>query len=267
METLVDLHCHLDLYPDPRAVVREVVARGVYVLSVTTTPSAFIGTAALAPARSKIRTALGLHPEVAVQRARELPLFHELVHQTAYIGEIGLDGSREHKVSIDRQSGILMDILITCAGAGGKTLSPHSRDARGRVLDLLALEPLAGRPILHWFTGTQREIERANELGCWFSVSPAMLRSSRGRSAVQHMSRDRILPETDGPFGLIKGSAAFPWEAMEVVQPLSELWREQKSDVHITLVRNFRNLVQLTEPASLERNSSPTKDDDPPEPP
>jgi TatD DNase family protein len=256
METLVDLHCHLDLYPDPGAVVREVVARGVYVLSVTTTPSAFIGTAALAPARSKIQTALGLHPEVAVQRARELSLFHELVHQTAYVGEIGLDGSREHKVSLDRQSGILMDILIACAGAGGKTLSIHSRDARGRVLDLLALEPLAGRPILHWFTGTRREVERANELGCWFSISPAMLKSSRSRSAVEHMSRDRILPETDGPFGLVNGSAAFPWQAMEVVQPLSELWREHASEVHMTLVRNFRNLVQLTESASLDRNSS-----------
>jgi TatD DNase family protein len=224
-----------------------VVARGVYVLSVTTTPSAFDGTSALAPPGSKIRTAVGLHPEVAVERERELPLFEQLLHRTAYVGEIGLDGSREHKASLDRQSGVLMDILIMCARAGGKTLSLHSREARGRVLDLLALEPLAGRPILHWFTGSQRDFARANELGCWFSIGSAMLRSERGRAAVALMPKDRILPETDGPFGVINGSSAFPWEAMEVVRPLAELWREPEADVHRVLVRNFQNLVQKTE--------------------
>src|SRR3546814_8490128 len=36
--TLIDFHCHLDLYPDPHAVAAEATARGVYILSVTTTP-------------------------------------------------------------------------------------------------------------------------------------------------------------------------------------------------------------------------------------
>lgn len=47
---MIDLHCHLDLYPDPQAIVAECVRRRLYVLSVTTVPSAFEGTAALAPA-------------------------------------------------------------------------------------------------------------------------------------------------------------------------------------------------------------------------
>jgi TatD DNase family protein len=244
MATLIDLHCHVDLYPDPEAVVREIVARGVYVLSVTTTPSAFSGTAMLAPPDSRIRTALGLHPEVAVQRERELPLFERLLHHTMYVGEVGLDGSKEHRDSLDRQSGILMEILILCARAGGRTLSIHSRDARTRLLDLLALEPRAGRPILHWFTGTHSEIDRANELGCWFSIGPGMLMSGRGQAAIKHMHRQRILPETDGPFGLIKGSHAYPWEAMNVVQPLAALWRESEAEVHRMLVGNFRELAR-----------------------
>ena len=38
---MIDFHCHLDLYPDPRAVLDGIDARGTYVLAVTTTPKAW----------------------------------------------------------------------------------------------------------------------------------------------------------------------------------------------------------------------------------
>ena len=87
---MIDFHCHLDLYPDPHAVVRECVARGLYVLSVTTTPSAWAGTVALARNAPRIRTALGLHPQIAHERKGELPLFERLLPEVRYVGETGL---------------------------------------------------------------------------------------------------------------------------------------------------------------------------------
>ncbi|MCK6104245.1 Qat anti-phage system TatD family nuclease QatD [Brevundimonas sp. EYE_349] len=243
---IVDFHCHLDLFPDPQAVACEVANRGVYALSVTTTPSAFLGTAALAPPNSRIRTALGLHPELAAARAAELPLFETLLSKTAYVGEVGLDGSRPHRDTLDIQTGILMDILILCARAGGKTISLHSRDAARLVLDLLEAEPLAGRPVLHWFVGSPREIARAAEIGCWFSVGPAMLRSDRARRAVALMPRDKLLPETDGPFGLNNGKPLYPWEASLVVPVLAQLWAEPESAVTSQLENNFRKLSALS---------------------
>jgi TatD DNase family protein len=89
---LIDFHCHLDLYPNPLEVSREAERRGVYVLSVTTTPSAFLGTLKLTGTDSRVRTALGLHPEIAVAREVELPLFEKLLPQTMYVGEVGLAG-------------------------------------------------------------------------------------------------------------------------------------------------------------------------------
>ena len=44
---MIDFHCHLDLYPNPREVAKECAKRGLYVLSVTTTPSAWEGTSAV----------------------------------------------------------------------------------------------------------------------------------------------------------------------------------------------------------------------------
>lgn len=239
---LIDFHCHLDLYPDPAAVTREVVERGVYVLSVTTTPSAFAGTAALAADAKRVRTALGMHPELVATRYREMRLFETLLHKTAYVGEVGLDGSKPHRDSLPLQTNILMDILLMCAAAGGKILSMHSRGACTQLLDLLEQEPLAGTAILHWFNGTQREIARATAYGCWFSVSARMLGSKAARPAVRAMPRDRVLPETDGPFSVSAGRVIHPWEAIQVTAPLADIWAVTEQEAEAILTDNFRRL-------------------------
>ena len=38
---MIDFHCHLDLYPKPSTVIREIAKRGTFVLAVTTTPKAW----------------------------------------------------------------------------------------------------------------------------------------------------------------------------------------------------------------------------------
>jgi TatD DNase family protein len=96
---VIDFHAHLDLYPDPLATTRECIERDLFVLSVTTTPSAWSGTAALAKDAPRIRTAIGLHPQIAQERQHELPLFEELLPRTRYVGEVGLDGAPELKSS------------------------------------------------------------------------------------------------------------------------------------------------------------------------
>src|SRR3546814_10842246 len=69
-----------------------------------------------------------------------------------------------------------------CRAAGGRVISLHSRRAAGEVLDAIESIRDAGTPILHWFSGTGRQLDRAIDLGCWFSVGPAMLRTEKGRS-------------------------------------------------------------------------------------
>lgn len=240
---MIDLHCHLDLYPDPRAVTAACVERRLYVLSVTTVPSAFEGTQALAPADGRIKTALGLHPELAAARVGELPLFEQLLPRTRYVGEIGLDGSRDHRATLDTQRGIFADLLRLCARAGGRIMSLHSRGAAGIILDALEAEPAAGIPILHWYNGSGKQIARAADIGCWFTIGPTMLASERGRTAVTAMRRDRVLPESDGPFGLVDGRTAFPWEAWTIVPILTDLWREHQEEVELILQNNLKSLL------------------------
>ncbi len=242
---VIDFHCHLDLYKDPHAVVSRCLELNLYVLSVTTVPSAFEGTAALAPQKSRIRTALGMHPELAAARMRELPLFESLLPRTRYVGEVGLDGSRDHRASLDRQVVVLTTILKLCAAAGSRFVSLHSRGATGNILDLLEAHPTAGTFILHWYLGSGKQIARAVEMGCWFSVGPSMLTSAKGRLVAATIPHDRVLPESDGPFGKLDGQPAWPWQAWSVVPQLAEVWQKPEGEVQTQLLANFKTLMGL----------------------
>ena len=100
---MIDFHAHLDLYSDPASAIREVDRLEMYVLSITTTPSAWQRTSMIGKADRRGRTALGLHPQLAHLRFSELPLFDKLFLEAQYIGEIGLDGAPDFKPHWERQ--------------------------------------------------------------------------------------------------------------------------------------------------------------------
>ena len=243
---MIDFHCHLDLFPDPRLVTDRCEREGIYILSVTTTPSAWHGTKKLE--RSKIRTALGLHPQIAHERISELGLFDELLGETLYVGEVGLDGAAPNRAHWPEQVQAFDHILNSCAQVSGRILSIHSRRAATAVMDRLEALPEAGTFILHWFSGSRRELSRAMGLGCWFSVGPAMLRNERGRELAALMPRDRILTESDGPFAQIGNQAAMPWDTWLAEQELALIWRLDKNQTVTILNNNLRRLLSIPTP-------------------
>src|ERR1700733_812772 len=240
---MIDFHCHLDLYPDPRALLEECERDGIYLLSVTTTPSAWRGTAALAEGAKRIRTALGLHPELAHERHSELALFDHLLPEARYVGEIGLDRTPGTQDRWEAQTSAFRHILRSCEAGGGRIMSIHSRRAAGPVLDQLEAFPRAGVPILHWFSGTYSELDRAIRLGCWFSVGPAMLRAERGRMLATRMPRDRVLTESDGPFAQGDGRPLVPSDVNLAGRELGKIWRADEQETNATLLDNLRRLV------------------------
>lgn len=244
---MIDLHCHLDLYPDPLAIIDEADRRGTFVLAVTTTPKAWRGTMRLIGQRRRIRVGLGLHPEVVAERHGEVALLCGLLPEARYVGEIGIDGSPPHRHSLALQRGAFRRILGECARLGGRILSIHSRGAADEVLDAIEAQPGAGLPILHWFTGTSRQLDRAVQLGCWFSVGPAMVRSAKGRALVSRMPPQRLLTETDAPFARVGDRPLYPWEATDCAPALAEAFSVTTDQVLLTLRGNLRFMAKWAE--------------------
>jgi TatD DNase family protein len=247
---VIDFHCHLDLYPDPGAAVRRAVEARVYVLSVTTTPKAWRGTSALAEGCGRIRTALGLHPQLAHERHRELSLFEGLLPETRYVGEVGLDGTPGFRAHAAVQRRVFEAVLMMSARQGGRVLSIHSRRAGDEVLDCLRRHPDAGTPILHWFSGSVAQLRRATDQGCWFSVGPPMMRSASGRALLRELPRNRVLTETDGPFAEDGGRPLRPEDAGTMVTALATAWNMEEAAVADRLLGNLRRLSgSMPEPA------------------
>lgn len=238
---MIDAHCHLDLFPNPKSVVDACLAKQMSIVSVTTTPSAFRGTLKLASSSPLIRTALGLHPQLAEERYRELALFNELVGSVQWVGEIGLDGTPEFKSSRIKQEYVFRYILERCSEVGGRILSIHSRGAAAAVLDQIISVPDCGVPVFHWFSGSRKDLLRAIDLGCWFSVGLPMLRSQKGRAIVEAIPVDRLLTESDAPFVQIH-DIQYPADLGETVIQLAELWKCSTKQVENQLQTNYGRL-------------------------
>lgn len=239
---MIDFHCHLDLYPNPDPVATAAFERNVGIVSVTTTPSAWPGTAELGTKYPHVRTALGLHPQLAEEREHELRQFDRYLVETDFVGEVGLDGSPDLRATRDAQLRVFRHILRSAREAGGKTVTVHSRRAASAVLDELEVLP-PGLVILHWFSGTAGEARRASEAGHYFSVGPAMLRGAKGRSLLSTIPRDRILLETDGPFTRINGRSLIPTDIQDCLEELSHFWGLPLTDARLVVRENERRVL------------------------
>lgn len=219
----LDTHFHLDLYPDPKGLLREMAERGCRGIAVTNAPFVFGHTMALAASYPGVEAAIGLHPELAVEREGELGSFRTLLPQTRFVGEVGLDyvstDDRVRRV----QRRVFGEILALCAAAGDKVLTVHSRRAATDVIAAVGPD-FRGTVILHWFSGSQKELDRAQACGYYFSVNLAMTHSNSGQSLIRRMDASRVLTETDGPFLKIRDVPAKPWQAAESLPYLAEVW-------------------------------------------
>lgn len=240
---MIDFHCHLDLYKDPISLLPEVKRRCKYVLAVTTSPRAWQKAKKVFAGVDCIQVALGLHPEVLSSKTNEIDMLLSNIRHCKYIGEVGIDGSGQNKFSFQTQKNLFREVALTAEKCGGRVISIHSRNAAKDVLDIIESDMATSVPVLHWFSGTMKELERANALGCWFSVSPAMLSGRKGKSLVSKMPLSRILPETDAPFTEKRGVPYMPWEAFEIIDTFKDVFRLDTEQIKNELLSNARRFI------------------------
>ncbi|KQW75633.1 hypothetical protein ASC89_22105 [Devosia sp. Root413D1] len=220
-----DFHCHVDLQKNAPAYIAECETRRVFTLAVTTTPKAWPQNKKLMNGSRYVRPAIGLHPELAGDRYRELDLVKLCMKETSFVGEVGLDGSPEHMASFEVQRRVYGAILDEAQTLGGKVITTHSRRAATEVIDLIKARTTPDRVlnILHWFSGSKGELIAGIATGCMFSINPGMVRSKSGRELVGAIPIDRLLTETDSPFGIWEDRPARAEDVMGLVAAIAEI--------------------------------------------
>lgn len=236
-----DAHCHIDLYRSYREELAAIAQSRQSTIAVTNAPSVFDAMVRLASGNPFVYPAIGLHPELAEEREHELALLLGRLDNVRFVGEIGLDYSNR-SANRAQQRKIFSRILSGCAAYPGKVLSIHSRNAGPDAVELVG-DRFPGAAVLHWFSGTQKVLERALSFGFYFSVNPAMIRSERGRAIVSALPRERVLTESDGPFVDVGGVPARPADVKLVVEYLAKLWLMPTDQVERAIDQTFAKIT------------------------
>lgn len=195
---LIDAHCHIDMLENPEAYLQKQERDGNITIGMTNLPSHFEMGYPYFRNLKRSRLALGYHPLMVAENPNELKLFKKYLPYTSYIGEIGLDFSREGIGSKMQQVDMLRKILENISG-GRKIVSVHSRRAEKELYGLLREYDIKN-VIFHWYSGPLGLISEIESAGYYFSINEAMTCSQNGCAIIEKMSRSRILTETDAPY-------------------------------------------------------------------
>jgi TatD DNase family protein len=241
----IDSHCHLDLLPNIQKEADKQDGLPIKTITVTNSPLFFEANHLLFKDCQNIRIALGLHPELVANYQSNIDVFQTHISKTRYIGEVGIDGSREHSSTFDLQVEIFNLLIELVKSEGNKIISAHSRRAGRETLEVLR-NKLSGsncKIILHWFTGTPNELKFAIDLGCYFSINHKMFESQRSRDNIRLIPKERLLTETDAPFTFdrkIKDRLT----SLEIsVTELAKLNRAETLTMKEQIFSNFRKLI------------------------
>lgn len=189
---------------------------------------------------------LGVHPQLveAVTNFR-VEEFSEGLNKAAIVGEVGIDGRSD--VPMELQQNILGEILETLSDSP-RLMSIHSRAATEPVLDAIELHETRG-VILHWWRGSECETKRAVDLGCYFSVNTAEVANPK---VLEFLPQDRVLTETDHPFGdKSQEGSKRPGLVETVEQELAGRWNTTLKGARRQVWSNFLDVASETDSSRL----------------
>jgi len=195
---IIDTHCHFDMMPNPEQYIQSAENKGNIIIGMTNLPSHFqMGYTHVRNFRY-IRLALGFHPQLAAESSHELVSFGKQVNKTSYIGEVGLDFSKDFVDSKEKQIYAFRYVLSHIKDKN-KIVSVHSRKAEKEVFELLQ-EYGIKNVVFHWYSGSLCLIDEIISAGYYFSINESMTTSLSGQKIISKIPQNRILTETDAPF-------------------------------------------------------------------
>ncbi len=199
---MIDAHCHLDdpaFDADRAAVLMRAHEAGVSAFVIPgVRPSQYLEAPTLRRGISCV-IGVGVHPmfcgEVTVSEASLRAHVEET--QAEFIGEFGFDRRVAVATSVQRQ---VAELHLAAAQSLQLPVVLHVVRHHGLALNVLrGFAPLRG--MVHGFTGPAELVPQYEALGLHLSVGGAVTRPNarRARAAVQAISANRLLLETDAP--------------------------------------------------------------------
>jgi TatD DNase family protein len=180
---------------------------------------------------------IGCHPgEVDAQQRFDEHTFQNLIAHTPIVGEIGLD--KKSPVPFDAQLKTFRTILSIVAD-NPRLVSIHSNHATAEVLEELDKRPIS-IAVLHWWSASNARTRAAVQLGCYFSINPAIAEHSRFS---KHVPIDHILLETD--HGYDASPSEIPTKIESTERSVASKYLVDSVALRHTVWINFKNIMEM----------------------
>lgn len=232
---MIDVHCHFDMAKNPEEYISDNEKHGIITIGMTNLPSHFQIGISHVKKYKYIRLALGLHPLKAEEHQKEFKNFQRFVNETSYIGEVGLDFSREgfSTKGIQIKS---FEFVLNCIKEKPKIISLHSRRAEKETLEMLIGNKI-DNAIFHWYSGSLSILRKIVTSHYFISINSAMIQSEHGKKIISEIPKELALTETDFPF--IRQS-----NISLVIGYLSSLWGMSIIEVEKMIDGNLKRLLK-----------------------
>jgi TatD DNase family protein len=251
---LIDVHTHLDQYPDNEipGIIERAMSMGVnYMVVAGTTIASSQAIVNLATHNPQIFASVGVHP-TEIQPEFPQALMNELRIIASHpeviaISEVGLDypASNElQKIQIDAfSSQIRLGVELSLP------IIYHSRNAYPTTLDILKAEDaqVVGG-IAHYFQGTIETAYQCIELGFLISLAKPLLYLETLKEVAKEIPLTHIVLETDShpqPFKKNREKWTEPKLLLEIAQTLADLKNVSIQEVVDITTVNAVNKLQL----------------------
>lgn len=175
-----------------------------------------------------------MHLQLIYSGYDDMRLFKETFAKSHYIGEVGLDFSKEYIQNKETQIQVFRDIVRLCEQQGEKVVSIHSLKSANTIIEILEEYKTQKKQYIYFslVTGSMSQLKKAIELGGYFSINPRMLKTKSGLEVINTVTIERMLLETDAPFTVKHQHVEdIEIELRRVVSKISEIDKKDMTDV------------------------------------
>lgn len=205
---LIDTHCHLSFYKDPKKVVERAKKAGVTkIINIGISIDGNQKTINISNGNKNVYTAIGVYPnndrgksphKIQSDLEKQVKTSKKIVA----IGECGIDISKwKSQRPVDEQIK-LFKMQVMLANKYNLPLIIHNRKANKELLSVL--QPYAMRcqlsAVFHCFTGSKKFLLQLIELGFNIGVGGLATYDQGLQEVIKHAPLNRILLETDSPY-------------------------------------------------------------------
>ncbi|HBG27622.1 MAG: hypothetical protein A2Y10_15710 [Planctomycetes bacterium GWF2_41_51] len=241
---LHDTHLHLDLYNKQiQEIVKEIDNNHIFTIAVTNLPILYEKLKKQINSEN-IKIALGFHPELITQYNKYVDVMWKYINESRFIGEVGLDFINTTSKDYEIQISFFKKLIELCDKIGNKVLTVHSRASEEEVISILP-NSFNGKIVLHWYSGSLKNIDLAINKGCFFSINYPMLFSKNGRKIIEKIPIDRLLLESDGPLIRIEERTFRPIDLNKTISKLAMLKNIGEIKLSEILAQNLDCLLKL----------------------